>query len=206
MPLNAPVGGGVEQWRGIALEALQIAGQSTAWINDLLTQMRHESGGNPSAINRYDINWQSGHPSVGLMQTIGPTYQAYKHPSYDRPPFWYGASLDPLSNILASIRYTVSRYGDLGAWGDRGFAGYAKGGLVGANGGFVHPGEMVLNRHQQRGLFDLIGSGGITITMEAGAIQITVTDGNGRRAGEDAAKGFMDTLTKRSILTDARIS
>jgi SLT domain-containing protein len=85
-------------------------------------QMGTESGGNPKAINRYDINWQHGTPSVGLMQVIGPTYARYRHPNYDLEPHEYGVSEDPLSNILSAIRYTVANYGSLAAgWQGHGY-------------------------------------------------------------------------------------
>jgi hypothetical protein len=119
---------GTERWRSVALQALGIAGQDPTNIGRLLMQMGTESGGNPSAINRYDINWQKGTPSVGLMQVIGPTYSTYHHPSYNSGPFEYGVSEDPLSNILSSIRYTLAAYGSL-ARGWQGH-GYAKGGVV----------------------------------------------------------------------------
>ena len=107
--------------------------------------MQTESGGNPNAINNWDINAKRGTPSKGLMQVIDPTFQAYKYPGYDN--IW-----DPLSNILASIRYTLSRYGSL-ANGWKGH-GYAEGiGTITisdifnkipmlANGGVVMPGQL----------------------------------------------------------------
>ena len=36
-----------------------------------------ESGGNPNAVNNWDINAQNGTPSKGLLQTIQPTFDAY---------------------------------------------------------------------------------------------------------------------------------
>ncbi|PXY33550.1 phage tail tape measure protein [Prauserella coralliicola] len=127
--VTAGAGAGVERWRGVGLRALAIAGQPASEIGRLLMQMDSESGGNPRAVNRWDINWQLGHPSAGLMQVIGPTYQAYKHPQFDMGPYMYGTSVNPLSNILASIRYSLARYGSLAAaW--RG-TGYDTGGLLG---------------------------------------------------------------------------
>lgn len=109
--------GGVEQWRELAAKALQMTGQySEANLNRLLMQMQTESGGNPNAINNWDINAKRGTPSKGLMQVIDPTFQAYKMPGYNN--IW-----DPLSNILAAIRYTLSRYGSLArGWQGHGYA------------------------------------------------------------------------------------
>lgn len=108
---------GVEQWRSLAAKALQMTGQySESNLNRLLMQMQSESGGNPNAINNWDINAKRGTPSKGLMQVIDPTFQAYKMPGYDN--IW-----DPLSNMLAAIRYTLSRYGSLAnGWKGHGYA------------------------------------------------------------------------------------
>lgn len=101
---------GVERWRTLATRALQMTGQySEANLQRLLYQMQTESGGNPNAINNWDINAVNGTPSKGLMQVIDPTFRAYAMPGYDKNIY------DPLSNMLASIRYAVSIYGSLAA-------------------------------------------------------------------------------------------
>lgn len=101
---------GVEQWRTLAKKALQMEGQYTeANLERLLYQMQTESGGNPNAINNWDINAINGTPSKGLLQVIDPTFRAYARPGF-ASNIW-----DPLSNMLASIRYAVSRYGSLAA-------------------------------------------------------------------------------------------
>lgn len=101
---------GVEQWRTLAKRALQMTGQySEANLERLLYQMQTESGGNPNAINNWDINAINGTPSKGLMQVIDPTFRAYAMAGYDKNIY------DPLSNMLASIRYAVSTYGSLAA-------------------------------------------------------------------------------------------
>ena len=109
---------GVEQWRQLATKALQMTGQySESNLNLLLYQMHTESGGNPNAINNWDINAKNGTPSKGLMQVIDPTFRAYAYPGYDKNIY------DPLSNILAAIRYTLSRYGSLAnGWKGHGYA------------------------------------------------------------------------------------
>lgn len=116
-------GSGVARWRSTAIKALRMTGQySTANLNALLNQMRTESNGNPKAINNWDSNAAKGTPSKGLMQVIDPTFQSYALKGYNKNIY------DPLSNILASIRYTLSRYGSLTA-GWRG-VGYENGGLI----------------------------------------------------------------------------
>ncbi len=114
---------GVEQWRGLATKALQITNQFTAPnLTALLTQMQHESSGNPKAINLWDSNAKKGTPSKGLMQVIDPTFRAYALAPHNKD-IW-----DPLSNMIAAIRYTVSHYGSLySGWTARGYKGYASG-------------------------------------------------------------------------------
>lgn len=114
---------GVNQWKGIATKALKMAGQYSALnLSRLLMQMSTESGGNPKSINLWDSNALKGTPSKGLMQVIDPTFKAYALPGHNKNIY------DPLSNILAAIRYSLSRYGSLvSAW--RG-VGYANGGII----------------------------------------------------------------------------
>lgn len=170
---------GVEQWRSLAKYALQLTGQYTeANLNRLLMQMQTESGGNPNAINNWDINAKNGTPSKGLMQVIDPTFQAYKYPGYNN--IW-----DPLSNMLAAIRYTLSRYGSL-ANGWRGH-GYAEGiGTITisdifknipklAGGGMVMPGQLFVAN--ERGP-ELVGRyGNRTAVMNNDQITASVSDG-----------------------------
>jgi hypothetical protein len=114
---------GVEQWRGLAKQALLLTHQfSESNLNALLTQMMHESGGNPNAINNWDINAIRGIPSKGLMQVIDPTFRANAMAGFNTNIY------DPLSNMIAAINYTVKRYGSLYAgWTARGYKGYANG-------------------------------------------------------------------------------
>lgn len=114
---------GVEQWRGLAKKALLLTNQfSESNLNALLTQMMHESGGNPNAINNWDINAIRGIPSKGLMQVIDPTFRANAMAGFNTNIY------DPLSNMIAAINYTVRKYGSLYAgWTARGYKGYAKG-------------------------------------------------------------------------------
>ncbi|MGH1648948.1 tape measure protein [Enterococcus gilvus] len=120
---NAGASGGVERWRSLAIKALKMEGQySPTNLNALLYQMETESGGDPRAINLWDDNAKRGTPSKGLLQTIDSTFYANARPGYNKNVY------DPLSNILASIRYAVSRYGSLTA-AYRG-VGYENGGWI----------------------------------------------------------------------------
>ncbi|MDT2599490.1 phage tail tape measure protein [Enterococcus hulanensis] len=145
---------GVEQWRKIATKALKMEGQYSATnLSALLYQMQTESGGNPNAINLWDSNAAKGTPSKGLLQTIDSTFQAYARPGYNKNVY------DPLSNILASIRYAVSRYGSLTA-AYRG-VGYANGGLINKDGlyraGEGNKPEMVIPLTRKTRAIELMG-------------------------------------------------
>ncbi|MGV7002547.1 transglycosylase SLT domain-containing protein [Priestia megaterium] len=119
-----PAGSGVKRWAGIASQALRMTGQYTkANLDRLLYQMQTESGGNPRSINLWDINaTKYGTPSKGLMQVIDPTFRSFAMPGFNKNIY------DPLSNMLASIRYAVSRYGSLA----RAYSGhgYKMGGII----------------------------------------------------------------------------
>lgn len=130
VPVAYNASAGTEQWRGLALQALAMTGQSPLSVDALLFQMQTESGGNPNAINLWDINAQRGTPSIGLMQVIGPTFAAYAMPGFNSNIY------DPLSNILASIRYAIDRYGSLGA---------AYRGVAYDSGGWLPPGGSGVN-------------------------------------------------------------
>ena len=85
-------------------KAIAITGVPGSWLKPLVTIAMHESGGNPRAINLWDINAKRGTPSKGLMQTIDPTFNAYKLPGLDN--IW-----NPIHNAVAAIRYIIARYG-----------------------------------------------------------------------------------------------
>ena len=74
--------------------------------DDIATIIDHESGGDPDATNGWDSNAAKGTPSVGLMQTIGPTFAAHELPGH-------GDIHDPIDNIIAGVRYAITRYGSV---------------------------------------------------------------------------------------------
>jgi SLT domain-containing protein len=97
-----------------------MVGQPASLAGATLRRLQQESGGNPRAQNNSDINARRGTPSKGLMQVIDPTFRAYAMPGHN--DIW-----NPLDNILASMRYAMSRYGSLSAAYNRA-GGYATGG------------------------------------------------------------------------------
>lgn len=137
-PLLSPAGGGedhpqgtgVARWRDTVVKALQANGiePNNFRVSKILATIQRESNGDPNAQNNWDSNALAGHPSIGLMQTIGPTFNAYKHKGHDNIRNGY-------DNLLAAINYIKHRYGTSDAAFNRVAAyGYANGGLVQKNG------------------------------------------------------------------------
>ncbi|MFR6585709.1 MAG: tape measure protein [Lacticaseibacillus rhamnosus] len=122
-----PGGSGVQRWKPYVIQALKANGfdasayQVAAWMRVI----QRESGGNPRAINLWDSNARAGIPSMGLVQTIGPTFNAYKFPGHNDVYNGY-------DDLLAGIHYMKAIYGS----GSSAFArvsgpeGYANGGLI----------------------------------------------------------------------------
>ena len=139
------------RWLPVARRALDMEGELTKPnLDSLMRRMNQESGFNPRAVNDWDSNAKRGTPSKGLMQVIGPTFRAYARPGFDKDIF------DPLSNILASIRYTRATYGSLKRGWDR-KGGYADGGWTGPGSkytpaGVVHADEFVVRKSSRRSI------------------------------------------------------
>jgi tape measure domain-containing protein len=122
--ISGSIGGsGVQRWAPLVLEVLRMLRQPISLLPNVLRRMNQESGGNPRAINLWDSNAARGTPSIGLMQTIGPTFAAYAGPFRSRGIY------DPLANIYAGINYAINRYGSLQYAMDKP-GGYRSGGLV----------------------------------------------------------------------------
>ncbi len=119
--------GNVTSW---ILSAIAATGVPVSWLGALTTIAMHESGGNPASINLWDINAIRGTPSIGLFQTIGPTFAAYAMAGH-------GNIYNPVDNAIAAIRYIIGRYGSvynvpgivsMSRGGS--YVGYAGGGLI----------------------------------------------------------------------------
>jgi hypothetical protein len=104
---NYTGGAGVQQWAGLVLQVLAMLGQPASLLPNVLRRMNQESGGNPNAQNNWDSNAARGTPSIGLMQTIGPTFNAYAGQFVGR------GIRDPLANIYAGLNYALHRYPSL---------------------------------------------------------------------------------------------
>ncbi|AZF90718.1 hypothetical protein CHPC877_0015 [Streptococcus phage CHPC877] len=137
-PLLSPAGGGedhpqgtgVARWRDTVVRALEANGiePNNFRVSKILATIQKESGGDPNAQNNWDINARMGDPSIGLMQTISRTFNAYKHPGHNNIRNGY-------DNLLAAINYIKHRYGTSdAAFNYVATHGYANGGLVRKNG------------------------------------------------------------------------
>ncbi|MGW3108699.1 transglycosylase SLT domain-containing protein [Streptomyces sp. NPDC001100] len=103
--------------------ATTYANNLNGWINHALAIMKQkgipgsyyglyknimrESSGNPSAVNGWDVNAVNGTPSIGLLQVIQPTFNAY-HVSGTSTNIY-----DPVANITAAANYAAARYGSI---------------------------------------------------------------------------------------------
>jgi LysM repeat protein len=107
-PVKNTVGGQVGAWIAQAQAILARSGMPMSKMNaaDIAIIIRYESSGNPNAQNNWDSNAAAGHPSIGLMQTIGPTFNRWKLPGHND-------IRNPIDNIIAGVRYAVSRYGSI---------------------------------------------------------------------------------------------
>ncbi|MGZ4575077.1 MAG: transglycosylase SLT domain-containing protein [Mycobacteriaceae bacterium] len=112
---GGPPGGGgkaapaqVQEWIDEPIAILAAQGYLVDKMSreDIWTIIEHESGGNPQAINNWDSNAVKGTPSKGLMQTIGPTFASNALPGH-------GDIWNPVDNIIAGVRYSISRYGSV---------------------------------------------------------------------------------------------
>jgi hypothetical protein len=203
-------GAGVQRWLPVVLQSLGMVGQPASLAQTVLRRMNQESGGNPTIVNRSDINWTRGTPSVGLMQVIGPTYRAYKDSRHDVGPYSYGTSVDPLANILASEHYAMSRYGSLSAAYNKA-GGYDNGGPLMPGYTLAYNGtgkpENVQTAAQAAAQYGLpVGSsssrGAISVTAPAPVLHIYIDGQELRgmaRVEAQAAAGGLTTAINRAL-------
>jgi hypothetical protein len=106
----APAGDQLDRWINEAVDIMRQQGVpvSTSDIQGVRTIIEKESDGDPNAVNGWDANARAGHPSKGLMQCVDQTFQANKLAGHDD-------IFDPVDNIIAGVRYTISRYGGFDA-------------------------------------------------------------------------------------------
>lgn len=157
-PVSTPGGPAIaKRWTEAAMRLAGVSGR--LWENVLLRQESRESSYNPNAINRWDINAQRGDPSRGILQLIGSNFAKYAIRGYNKNIF------DPISNIIAAIRYMIDTYGHGNAgravqvMAARGGGAYAGGGWVGGARNIIgHVGEWVVNKAQQSKIAGRLGT------------------------------------------------
>ncbi|MFD0923958.1 transglycosylase SLT domain-containing protein, partial [Saccharopolyspora rosea] len=98
----------VDGWISQAVQVLEANGVPSSQIDPaaIRTIIEHESGGDPDIVNNWDSNAAAGTPSIGLMQIIEPTFESYAVPGH-------GDIHNPVDNIVAATRYSISRYGSM---------------------------------------------------------------------------------------------
>ncbi|MCG0908806.1 peptidase M23 [Lactiplantibacillus plantarum] len=125
-----PGGSGVQRWKPDVIKALKKNGfeASASQVSAWMKVIARESNGDPSVVNNWDANARMGIPSKGLVQTIQPTFDAYKFPGHNNP-------LNGYDDLLAGIHYMKAKYGS----GASAFArvsgpeGYENGGIINTN-------------------------------------------------------------------------
>ncbi|MGY5275487.1 NlpC/P60 family protein [Lactiplantibacillus plantarum] len=125
-----PGGSGVQRWKPDVIKALKKNGfeASASQVSAWMKVIARESNGDPSVVNNWDANALAGHPSKGLVQTIQPTFDAYKFPGHNN-------ILNGYDDLLAGIHYMKAKYGS----GASAFArvsgpeGYENGGIINTN-------------------------------------------------------------------------
>ncbi|TDC89663.1 lytic transglycosylase [Saccharopolyspora aridisoli] len=98
----------VDAWIHEAIQIMEKNGIPRDQIDAeaIRTIIMHESNGDPSATNNWDSNAAAGTPSIGLMQTIAPTFESFALPGHENV-------YDPVDNIIAATRYSIERYGSV---------------------------------------------------------------------------------------------
>lgn len=187
-----PGGTGVQRWAPLVSQLLRLYGHPASWLGITLKRMNQESGGNPRAINNWDINAKRGDPSKGLMQVIGSTFAAHRDPRFPND-IW-----DPKANIAASMRYTMRTYGSLPAGYGRA-GGYAHGGLMGVGQGLFHKTafkpERVLSPEQTESFDRLVR------WLDAGGSDLVVS-----RDGAAPAAVYPESRTTKQIIVTQNIT
>ncbi|MDR4073116.1 NlpC/P60 family protein [Lactiplantibacillus plantarum] len=125
-----PGGSGVQRWKPDVIKALKKNGfeASASQVSAWMKVIARESNGDPSVVNNWDSNAKMGIPSMGLVQTIRPTFEAYKFPGHNN-------ILNGYDDLLAGIHYMKAKYGS----GASAFArvsgpeGYENGGIINTN-------------------------------------------------------------------------
>ena len=149
------VGGKLGQWINEALKFMHLP---QSWAGPLATLVKRESGGNPRAVNAQTV---MGQHATGLAQTLPSTFGIYHAGGH-------GNIFNPVDNLIAALRYIISRYHTIfnvqQANEKLPPKGYARGGIVGMlsqiasmdSGGHLVPGWNLI--HNGLGRLEPVGA------------------------------------------------
>lgn len=178
-------------------------GSKSQWEAGMNTLIGRESGWNASAINNWDSNAKAGHPSQGLTQTIPGTFNAYVPKSLRSLGI-----LNPIANVAASIRYIVSRYGNISnvqqANASKPPKGYFSGGLMAP--GLSLTGEkgpeLVATSGNSRA-FSAPETKKMLATAGAGSVRVTMPDQMMISVDGQQMTGYVTVISEKTF--DAKI-
>lgn len=125
--LANPAGAGVTRWIPVIKRAAKVmhVNLTAAGLSKLLSNMQHESGGNPTIVQTVDdINMRNGNPAIGLFQFIPKTFSSYAVRGHTNIRSGY-------DQILAVFNDS-NWFSDIapgGGWGPSGRRRYANGGF-----------------------------------------------------------------------------
>lgn len=125
--LANPAGAGVSRWIPVIKRAAKVMHVSltAAGLSKILSNMQHESGGNPTIVQTVDdINMRRGDPAIGLFQFIPETFRAYAVRGHGNIRSGYDQIL-----ALFNDRTWFSDIAPGGGWGPTGGRRYANGGF-----------------------------------------------------------------------------
>lgn len=125
--LANPAGAGVTRWIPVIKRAAKVmhVNLTAAGLSKILSNMQHESGGNPTIVQTVDdINMQRGDPAIGLFQFIPETFRAYAVRGHGNIRSGYDQIL-----ALFNDRTWFSDIAPGGGWGPTGGRRYADGGF-----------------------------------------------------------------------------
>lgn len=125
--LANPAGAGVSRWIPVIKRAAKVmhVNLTAAGLSKILSNMQHESGGNPTIVQTVDdINMRRGDPAIGLFQFIQETFRAYAVRGHGNIRSGYDQIL-----ALFNDRTWFSDIAPGGGWGPTGGRRYANGGF-----------------------------------------------------------------------------
>ncbi len=131
---NNPGGSGVTRWKPVIKKVANNmkVDLTSNGMSHILSRINQESGGSATVENDWDSNAKAGHPSIGLLQYIEPTFKSWLP---TKSPHKYPNNIKHGASQIASMFNDSSWLSDIsvsGGWGPTGSKRYA------ANGGIFN--------------------------------------------------------------------